>query len=101
MPDVAPVAVAAAAPGAGAPAAAAEEPKVAKTSFTVKLTAVDAARKINAIKELRSVNQNLQLKEAKDLVESVPKVIKENVTKDEAEEIKKKFAAVGATIVIE
>jgi large subunit ribosomal protein L7/L12 len=67
----------------------------------VKLIGVDAARKINAIKELRTINSALQLKEAKDLVESLPKVVKDNVTKDEAEEIKKKFASVGATVQID
>jgi large subunit ribosomal protein L7/L12 len=93
----APVAVAAA-PGAGggaAPAEAAEE----QTEFTVVLTA-GGDKKINVIKEVRSVRPDLGLKEAKDLVESAPKALKEGVTKDEAEAIKKKFDEVGAKVSI-
>lgn len=103
LPDVAPVAVSAAAPAAGAApaAAAAAEAKPAKTTFNIKLVSVEAAKKIHAIKELRVVNPNLQLKEAKDMVESLPKIVKENVTKEEAEEIKKKFAAVGGQVTFE
>ena len=90
----APVAVAAAAgPVAGA-AAVAEE----KTDFTVKLT-VAGSQKIQVIKVLREVT-NLGLKEAKDLVDGAPAVIKEGVPKDEAEKIKAKFVEVGATIDI-
>lgn len=89
----------------GAPAAAAaapaEPPKAAKTSFNVKLTKVDAAKKILAIKELRTVNTTLALKEAKDVIESLPKVVKENVTKEEAEELKKKFVSAGCDVIIE
>lgn len=85
-----PMAVAAAgAPGA---APAAEE----KTTFTVVLAAV-GDKKIQVIKEIRGIT-NLGLKEAKDLVDSAPKPIKENVSKDEAEDIKKKMEAQGATI---
>ena len=88
----APVAVAAA---GAAPAAAAEE----KTEFTVILkTAGD--QKINVIKEVRGLT-GLGLKEAKDLVEGAPKTVKEGVSKDEAEEIKKKLEAAGATVVFE
>ncbi len=90
----APVAVAAAgaAPAAGAPAAAAEE----KTEFTVVL--VDGgANKIGAIKEVRAIT-GLGLKEAKDLVEGAPKPVKESVSKQEAEEIKKKLEAAGAKV---
>lgn len=90
----APVAVAAAAgPVAGA-AAVAEE----KTDFTVKLTAA-GSQKIQVIKVLREVT-NLGLKEAKDLVDGAPAVVKEGVPKDEAEKIKAKFVEVGATIDI-
>jgi len=85
----APVAVAA---GGGA-AAVAEE----KTAFDVNLKTVDAAKKINVIKVVREVT-SLGLKEAKDLVESAPKPIKEGVTKDEAAAIKKKFEEAGAKV---
>ncbi|MCB0832204.1 MAG: 50S ribosomal protein L7/L12 [Bacteroidetes bacterium] len=90
----APVAVAApgAAPAAGA--AAAEE----KTEFTVKLTGA-GDKKIQVIKVLRELT-SLGLKEAKDLVDSAPAVVKEGVAKDEAEKIKAKFAEVGATVEI-
>jgi large subunit ribosomal protein L7/L12 len=90
----APVAVAAAA-APGAAAAPAEE----KTEFDVILTAFAADKKINVIKVVREVT-SLGLKEAKDLVEGAPKPIKEAVSKAEAEDIKKKFAEVGATIDI-
>jgi len=88
----APVAVAAAAAPGGADAA--EE----KTEFDVILTAV-GDKKINVIKAVREVT-SLGLKEAKDLVDSAPKAIKEAVTKDEAEELKKKFEAAGAQVEI-
>ena len=92
----APVAVAAAAGGAAAaPAEAAEE----QTEFTVVLTA-GGDKKINVIKEVRSVRPDLGLKEAKDLVEGAPQNVKENVSKQEAEEVKKKLEAAGATVVI-
>ena len=88
------VAVAAPAAGGGAAAAPVEE----KTEFTVVLT--DAGgNKINTIKAVREVT-SLGLKEAKDLVESAPKPIKEGVTKDEAAAIKKKFEDVGAKVEI-
>jgi len=87
--------VAAAAPaGGGAPAAAVEE----KTEFTVVLTAI-GANKINVIKAVREVT-SLGLKEAKDLVEASPKAIKEGVSKDEAENIRKKFTDAGATVEV-
>ena len=88
----APVAVAAVGGGAAAPAEAAEE----KTEFDVILT--DAgAQKINVIKEVRAIT-GLGLKEAKDLVEGAPKAVKEGANKAEAEEIKKKLEAAGATV---
>ena len=80
--------------GAAAPAAAAEE----KTEFAVHLLAA-GANKINVIKAVREVT-SLGLKEAKDLVESAPKPIKEGVTKEEAEAIKKKFEEAGAKVEI-
>jgi len=89
----APVAMAAA-PGAGAAAPAAVE----KTEFTVMLMAA-GDKKINVIKVVREVT-SLGLKEAKDLVDGAPKVVKEGVTKEEAATIKKKFEEVGATVEI-
>ncbi|MCH8863442.1 MAG: 50S ribosomal protein L7/L12 [Proteobacteria bacterium] len=87
--------VSAAAPvaaAAAAPVAVAEE----KTDFDVMLTSY-GERKINVIKEVR-VLTGLGLKEAKDLVEAAPKAIKEGVSKDEAEEAKKKLEDAGATV---
>jgi large subunit ribosomal protein L7/L12 len=80
--------------GAAAAAPAAEE----KTEFTVVLTVV-GANKINVIKAVREVT-SLGLKEAKDLVDSAPKSIKEGVSKEESEAIKKKFTDVGATVEV-
>jgi len=80
--------------GAAAGAAPAEE----KTEFSVVLTAV-GANKINVIKAVREVT-SLGLKEAKDLVDGAPKPIKEGVSKDEAENIKKKFTEAGATVEV-
>ena len=90
-----PVALAAGAAGgptAGGAAAAVEE----QTSFDVILATV-GANKIQVIKEIRTVT-SLGLKEAKELVESAPKPVKTGVKKEEAEEIKKKLTAVGATV---
>ncbi|GHT51336.1 50S ribosomal protein L7/L12 [Endomicrobiia bacterium] len=87
----APVAVAAAAPAAGG-ATIVEE----KTEFNVVLVAVGAS-KINVIKVVREVT-GLGLKEAKDLVDTAPKTVKENVAAAEAEEIKKKLTEAGATV---
>lgn len=92
----APVAVAAVAAGAGALAAA--EPEEEKTEFDVILVAV-GDKKINVIKEVRTVT-GLGLKEAKDLVESAPKTVKEGAKKEEAEQIKKKLEEAGATAEI-
>ena len=80
--------------GAAAAAPAAEE----KTEFSVILSAV-GANKINVIKAVREVT-SLGLKEAKDLVDGAPKPIKEGVSKDEAEAIKKKFTDAGATVEV-
>jgi len=82
-------------PAAGGGAAA---PAEEKTEFTATLTEI-GANKINVIKVVREVT-SLGLKEAKDLVESAPKAIKEAVPKDEAEAIKKKFEDVGAKVTI-
>ena len=81
--------------GAGAGAAA---PVEEKTDFTVTLTEV-GGNKINVIKVVREVT-NLGLKEAKDLVESAPKAVKEGIPKDEAAAIKKKFEEVGAKVEV-
>ena len=95
----APVAFAGAMPagagGAAAPAEAAEE----QTEFTVVLTA-GGDKKINVIKEVRAIRADLGLKEAKDLVEGAPQNVKENISKQEAEEIKKKLEEAGATVQI-
>ena len=89
----APVAVAAAGPAAEA-AAAVEE----KTEFDVILTSA-GDKKINVIKEIRAIT-SLGLKEAKDLVEGAPQPIKEGVSKDEAEDIKKKVEAAGGSVEV-
>ena len=86
--------VAAVAAGGGVAAAAVEE----KTEFTVILTAA-GDKKINVIKEVRAIT-GLGLKEAKDLVEGAPKTLKDGIPKAEAEEIKKKLTAEGATVEI-
>ena len=93
----APVAVAAVGGGAGAAAAA---PVEEKTAFDVILKAGDAAKKIAIIKEVRAAVPGLGLAEAKALVEGAPKTVKEGVTKEEAEEIKKKIEAAGGTVEI-
>jgi len=90
----APVAVAAA-PAAGGAAPAAE----VQTEFTVMLTSA-GDKKINVIKVVREVVPSLGLKEAKDLVEAAPKAVKEGVTKEEAETIKKKLEETGAKVEI-
>ena len=95
------VSAAAAAPvmmAAGGGAAAAAAPAEEKTEFTVVLTAA-GANKINVIKAVREVT-SLGLKEAKDLVDGAPKTVKEGVSKEEAETIKKKFTEAGATVEV-
>lgn len=89
--------VTASAPAAVAVAGgAAVEEEEEQTAFTVTLTGI-GANKIAVIKEIRAITE-LGLKEAKDLVDSAPKAIKENVTKEEAEEVKKRIEATGATV---
>ena len=80
---------------AGAGAAAEEE----KTEFDVVLEPVDASAKINAIKVVREIT-GLGLKEAKEMVEGAPKTLKEAVSKEEAEDIKKKFEEIGAKVTL-
>ena len=89
-------AVAAAAPAAGAAGAAAAEEK---TSFNVVLASA-GDQKIKVIKVVRDAT-GLGLKEAKDLVDGAPKVVKENVSKEEAEDLKAKFTEVGATVELQ
>jgi large subunit ribosomal protein L7/L12 len=92
----APVAMAAA-PGAAAaaPAEAVEE----QTEFTVVLTG-GGEKKINVIKEVRTIRPDLGLKEAKDLVEGAPQNVKENISKQEAADIKAKLEAAGASVTV-
>ncbi len=85
----------AAAPGAGGGAAA---PVEEKTEFAVELTSA-GDKKIEVIKEVRAIT-GLGLKEAKDLVEAAPKMVKEGVAKDEAEKLKKQLEAVGAKVTL-
>jgi large subunit ribosomal protein L7/L12 len=94
------VSAAAAAPvmASGGAAAGAAAPAEEKTEFTVVLKEV-GANKINVIKAVREVT-SLGLKEAKDLVDGAPKSIKEGVSKDEAETIRKKFTEAGATVEV-
>jgi large subunit ribosomal protein L7/L12 len=84
-----------AAPGAGGGAAAVEE----KTAFNVILKAYAADKKISVIKVVREIT-GLGLKEAKDLVEGAPKAVKEGVTKEQAEELKKKLEESGSTVEV-
>ena len=100
LEEVLGVSAAAAAPAAaaGGGAAAAAAPVEEQTEFSVVLTAV-GANKINVIKAVREVT-SLGLKEAKDLVDGAPKAIKEGISKDEAETIKKKFTDAGATVEV-
>jgi len=96
------VSAAAAAPvvvaGGGAAAGAAAAPAEEKTEFTVVLKEV-GANKINVIKAVREVT-SLGMKEAKELVDGAPKSVKEGVSKEEAETIKKKFTEAGATVEV-
>ncbi|KAJ9147032.1 hypothetical protein P3X46_029237 [Hevea brasiliensis] len=84
----------------GAGAAAKVEEKVEKTVFDVKLEGFDAATKIKVIKEVRGFT-DLGLKEAKDLVEKAPTLLKKGVTKEEAEKIMEKMKEVGAKVTME
>ncbi|HWE63470.1 MAG TPA: 50S ribosomal protein L7/L12 [Chloroflexota bacterium] len=95
----APVAVGAAAPAAAGNGAAPAEAPAEPTEFTATLTEV-GPNKINVIKAVRELVPGLGLKEAKDLVDTAPKPIKESVSKDEAEAVRVKLADVGATVSI-
>ena len=93
--------VTAAAPVAAAagPAAAAAPAAEAQTEFTVVLTAVDAAKKVNVIKVVREIT-GLGLKEANDLVEGAPQTVKEGVNKADSEALKAKITEAGGTVTI-
>lgn len=86
--------------GSGGAAAAKGEEKVEKTAFDLKLEGFDAAAKIKVIKEVRGFT-DLGLKDAKDLVEKAPTLLKKGVTKEEAEKIIEKMKAVGAKVSME
>ncbi|KAI0034411.1 ribosomal protein L7/L12 C-terminal domain-containing protein, partial [Vararia minispora EC-137] len=98
------IAMPAAAPAAAAPAAAADEapekPKE-KTMFNVKLESFDAATKPKIIKEVKGLVPNLTLLEAKKFVESLPKILKENLNKEDAEKLKKTFESLGGVVKLE
>lgn len=86
--------------GGAGEAAAEEEVEVKKTAFDLKLTGFDAKSKIKVIKEVRAMT-GLGLKEAKEMVEGAPKTIKSDIKMEEAEELKAKLEAVGATVEID
>ncbi|KAL9957143.1 hypothetical protein ACROYT_G038745 [Oculina patagonica] len=90
-------------PMAAAPAkeAEAEAERAAPTEFTVKLTQFDAASKVKLIKEIKNLVPGLNLVQAKKFVETLPQSVKEKVSKEEADEIKKVLEAVGGTVEIE
>ncbi|CDO74088.1 hypothetical protein BN946_scf185043.g138 [Trametes cinnabarina] len=95
-----PAAAPAAAPAASAEEAEAKKPKE-KTVFNVKLEAFDAAAKPKIIREVKAMVPNLTLIEAKKFVESLPKVLKEGLSKEDAEKLKKTFTDLGATVTLE
>ncbi|MCS7045423.1 MAG: 50S ribosomal protein L7/L12 [Gemmataceae bacterium] len=92
-------AVMVAGPAAAGGAAAPAEKPAEKTEFTVVLEGFDAAKKINVIKVIREIT-GLGLKEAKDLVEGAPKAVKENISKEEAEKLKKQLEDGGAKVAL-
>lgn len=94
------VSVAAGSGGDAAASGPAETKTAEKTAFDVKLEKFEAASKIKVIKEIRAFTE-LGLKEAKDLVEKAPCVVKKGLTKEEAEKIMEKLKAVGATVALE
>ncbi|CAH2264774.1 54S ribosomal protein L12, mitochondrial [Pararge aegeria] len=90
--------------GMAAPAAQDEEeatPKAVKTSFTVKMTKYDEKQKVPLIKEVKSLLEGFNLVQAKKFVESVPTVVKADISKDEAEKLKEALSKVGAVIEID
>ncbi|XP_071496365.1 large ribosomal subunit protein bL12m-like [Diadema antillarum] len=103
----APVMAVGAVPGVAAPALEQEEEEVdavktvEKTQFTVKLTKYDEATKVKLIKEIKALTSGMNLVQAKKFVEAIPQVVKADIGKTEAEEIKKQLEAAGATCEIE
>ncbi|KAH9816423.1 ribosomal protein L7/L12 C-terminal domain-containing protein [Melampsora americana] len=77
-----------------------EKPKE-KTTFNLTLTKIDATQKAKVIKEVKTIMPNMNLVEAKKFVESLPKVLKENGTKDEIEKLKKTLESIGATVQLD
>ncbi|GAA97706.1 uncharacterized protein L969DRAFT_106111 [Mixia osmundae IAM 14324] len=100
MPSAAPAAPPAAASSEGAAPVEEEKPKE-KTSFTLKLTKIDAAQKAKAIREVKSIMPSMNLVEAKKFVESLPQTLKEDCSKEDAEKLKKAMEAVGAVVSVE
>ncbi|ORY84088.1 ribosomal protein L7/L12 C-terminal domain-domain-containing protein [Leucosporidium creatinivorum] len=96
---------ASAAPAAGGGAAAAPVEEVAapkeKTVFNVNLTKIDAAQKAKAIREVKALMPSMNLVEAKKFVESLPKVLKENATKEESEKLQALFKGIGAEVTLD
>eukprot|EP01135_Chromosphaera_perkinsii_P001141 Nk52_evm91s158 gene=Nk52_evmTU91s158 len=92
-----------AAPGAAAGGAASEEEDkpAEQTAFTVKLEAVDAAQRVKVIREVKAIMPDMNLVQAKKFVENLPAVLKEDMSKEQAEELVKTLSAVGAKCVIE
>ncbi|KAI9202486.1 ribosomal protein L7/L12 C-terminal domain-containing protein [Polychytrium aggregatum] len=101
MPVAAAAAPAAAAAAPAEAAAPAKEEKVEKTEFKITLAKVDAAAKAKVIREIKGLLPNANLVEAKKFVESVPKVIKENASKEEAEKIKTLLEGLGASVTLD
>ncbi|KAG5650365.1 hypothetical protein H0H81_012491, partial [Sphagnurus paluster] len=97
------IAMPAAAAPVAAPAAASEEPEAPKekTIFNVKLESFDAGAKPKIIREVKALVPNLTLIDAKKFVESLPKVLKENLPKEEAEKLQKTFEALGAVVKLD
>jgi len=77
------------------------EPKVEKSLFTVRLTKFDEAKKVALIKEVKSIVAGMNLVQAKKFVESLPQILRSDVTKDEAEKLKVALVAVGAAVEID
>jgi len=98
--EIAMPSAAAAAPAPAAEAPVEEKPKE-KTVFNIKLESFDAAAKPKIIREVKAMIPNLTLIDAKKFVESLPKVLKENVAKEDAEKLKKTFTDLGGIVVLE
>jgi large subunit ribosomal protein L7/L12 len=105
LPDTAMMPMGFGAAPASAPVASEEEdevaPKKVQTSFKVKLTKYDEKQKIALIKEIKNLFDGMNLVQAKKFVESVPTIVKEDVSKDEAEKLKEALSKIGATVEVE